>query len=153
VELKYGKSDFEKRHYALVGLTCCYGIELLADNIVECRANMLEVFAAYLKIDEADELYRAAAHVLSQNLIHGDAMTMRDHAGDPILVVEWGYIGKGKFQRRDFRLDRLTGMAAFREEGTLFAGLGRHEIFQPTPDRYPPMTVRELAAQEPELVQ
>jgi transcriptional regulator with XRE-family HTH domain len=148
VELKYDKSDFEKRHYALVGLTCCYGIELLADNIAECRANMLEVFAAYLKLDEADELYRAAAHVLALNLIHGDAMTMRDNAGDPILVVEWGYLGKGKFQRRDFRLDRLTEMAAFREEGTLFAGLGRHEVFQPTPNRYPPMTVRELAAQE-----
>lgn len=150
VEVKYGKSDFEKRHYALVGLTCCYGIELLADNIAECRANMLEVFAAYLKLDEADELYRAAAHVLSLNLIHGDAMTMRDNAGDPILVVEWGYMGKGKFQRRDFRLDKLTGMSAFREEGTLFAGLGRHEIFQPTPDRYAPMTVRELASREPE---
>ena len=148
VELKFGKSDFEKRHHALQALTCCYGIELLADNIAECRANMLEVFAAYLKLDEADELYRAAAHVLSLNLIHGDAMTMRDHTGDPILVVEWGYMGKGKFQRRDFRLDKLTGMSAFREEGTLFAGLGRHEIFQPTPDRYPPMTVRELAAHE-----
>jgi DNA-binding XRE family transcriptional regulator len=145
VELKYGKSDFEKRHYAIVGLTCCYGIELLADNIGECRANMLEVFAAYLKLDEADELYRAATHVLSLNLIHGDAMTMRDDSDDPILVVEWGYMGKGKFQRRDFRLDKLTGMAAFREEGTLFARLGRHEIFQPTPDRYMPMTVRELA--------
>ncbi|WP_263587588.1 N-6 DNA methylase [Sphingopyxis sp. GC21] len=153
VELTYGKSEFEKRHYALVALTCCYGIELLPDNIAECRANMLEVFAAYLKLDEADEHYRAAAHVLSVNLIHGDAMTMLDNAGDPILVVEWGYMGKGKFQRRDFRLDRLTGMSAFREEGTLFAGLGRHEIFQPTPDRYPPMTVREMAAQEPEPVQ
>ena len=152
VELTYGKSDFEKRHYALVALTCCYGIELLPDNIAECRANMLEVFAAYLKLNEADELYRAAAHVLSLNLIHGDAMTMRDNDGDPILVVEWGYLGKGKFQRRDFRLDKLTGMSAFREEGTLFAGLGRHEIFQPTPDRYAPMTVLELAAQEPEPV-
>ena len=152
VELTYGKSEFEKRHYALVALTCCYGIELLPDNIAECRANMLEVFAAYLKLNEADELYRAAAHVLSLNLIHGDAMTMRDNDGDPILVVEWGYLGKGKFQRRDFRLDKLTGMSAFREEGTLFAGLGRHEIFQPTPDRYAPMTVLELAAQEPEPV-
>ena len=150
VEMKYGKSDFEKRHYALVGLTCCYGIELLADNIAECRANMLEVFAGYLNLDEADDLFRAATHVLSLNLIHGDAMTMRDNEGDPILVVEWGYMGKGKFQRRDFRLDKLTGMAAFREEGTLFAGLGRHEIFQPTPDRYAPMTVRDLAAQERE---
>lgn len=152
VEMKYRKSDFEKRHYALVGLACCYGIELLADNIAECRANMLEVFAAYLNLNEAEEFYRAAAHVLSLNLIHGNAMTMRDNNGDPILVVEWGYMGKGKFQRRDFRLDKLTGMSAFREEGTLFAGLGRHEIFQPTPDRYAPMTVRELAAQEPEPV-
>ena len=152
VELTYGKSEFEKRHYGLVALTCCYGIELLPDNIAECRSNMLEVFAAYLKLDEADELYRAAAHVLSLNLIHGDAMTMRDNDGDPILVVEWGYLGKGKFQRRDFRLDKLTGMSAFREEGTLFAGLGRHEIFQPTPDRYAPMTVLELATHEPEPV-
>ena len=152
VEPIYGKSDFEKRHYALVALTCCYGIELLADNITECRANMLDVFAAYSKLDRADELFRAAAHVLSLNLIHGDAMSMRDNAGDPILVVEWGYLGRGKFQRRDFRLDKLAGMSAFREEGTLYAGLGRHEIFQPTPDRYAPMTVRELAAQQPELL-
>src|SRR6202042_788278 len=32
VELKFGKSDFEKRHYALLALMCIYGIELLADN-------------------------------------------------------------------------------------------------------------------------
>src|SRR3954451_1215643 len=95
VELKFGKSDFEKRHYALLALMCAYGIELLADNIAECRANMLEVFADYLDLDEADDLYRAAFHVLSLNLIHGDAMTMRDKDGEPITVVEWGYLGKG----------------------------------------------------------
>ena len=26
----------------------------------------------------------------------------------PITFAEWGYLGKGKFQRRDFRLDTLT---------------------------------------------
>jgi transcriptional regulator with XRE-family HTH domain len=145
VELKYGKSEFEKRHYALLALACLYGIELLADNIAECRANMLEVFAAYLELDEGDELYRAASHVLSLNLIHGDAMTMRGAGGEPITVVEWGYIGRGKFQRRDYRLDVLTGMSGFREEASLFAGLGNHEIFQPA-ETYPPMTLRELAA-------
>jgi hypothetical protein len=145
VEARYGKSDFEKRHYALLALTCCYGIELLSDNIAECRANMLAVFAEYLRLESHDELYRAASHVLSLNLIHGDAMTMKNADGGPILIVEWGYIGKGKFQRRDFRLDVLTGMAIFREERTLFAHLGSHEIFQPT-ESYPPMRVAELAA-------
>lgn len=144
VELKFGKSDFEKRHYALLAVMCAYGIELLPDNIAECRANMLEVFAAYLDLAETDELYRAAFYVLSLNLVHGDAMTMRDTDGAPISVVEWGYLGKGKFQRRDFRLDVLTGMASFSAEGSLFAGLGKHEIFTPT-SSYPPMTVSDLA--------
>jgi transcriptional regulator with XRE-family HTH domain len=149
VEAKYGKSDFEKRHYALLALTCLYGIELLADNIAECRANMLEVFAGYLQLDAADELYRSASHILSHNLIHGDAMTMKEAGGGPITVVEWSYLGKGKFNRRDFRLDVLTGMSKFSEERTLFAHLGKHEIFQPAAS-YPPMTVRDLAARDGE---
>ena len=144
VELKFGKSDFDKRHYALLGLMCAYGVELLADNIAECRANMLDVFADYLNLDETDDLYRAATYVLSQNLIHGDAMTMRDTNDKPIKVVEWGYLGKGKFQRRDFRLDVLTGMSSFSAEGSLFAHLGKHEIFTPT-TAYPPMILRDLA--------
>ena len=144
VEFKFGKSDFEKRHYALSGLMCCYGIELLDDNIAECRANMLEVFADYLGLSEGDDLCRAALFVLSLNLVHGDAMTMRDTNGAPITVVEWGYLGKGKFQRRDFRLDVLTGMASFSAEDSLFSSLGKHEIFTPT-RVYPPMTVIELA--------
>src|SRR5580692_8298410 len=131
VELKFGKSDFEKRHYALLALMCLYGIELLADNIAECRANMLEILSDYLNLDESDDLCRTASYVLSQNLVHGDALTMRTHDGQPIAFAEWGYLGKGKFQRRDFRLEVLTQMSTFSKEGNLFAHLGRHEIFTP----------------------
>ncbi|EQD77280.1 type III restriction system methylase [mine drainage metagenome] len=145
VELKFSKSDFEKRHYALLAVMCTYGIELLPDNIDECRANMLEVFAGYLKIKESDDLYRAASYVLLQNLVHGDAMTMLTSDGQPITFAEWGYLGKGKFQRRDFRLDILTHSSAFSAEDSLFAHLGKHKIF--TPDRtWSPMAVGDLAA-------
>ena len=145
VELKYGKSDFERRHFALFALMCLYGIELLPDNIAECRANLLEIFAAYLNLDQSDDLYRAAFYVLSQNLVHGDALTMRAQGDQPITFAEWGSLGKGRFQRRDFRFDALTQSSAFSEEGSLFAHLGKHEIFTPTKS-YPPMTVSELAA-------
>lgn len=151
VERKYGKSDFERRHYALLGLMCIYGIELLSDNIAECRANMLEIFAEYLNLDEGDELYRAATHVLLENLVHGDALTMRAIDGQPIkdhppiTFAEWGYLGKGKYQRRDFRFDVLTGSSKYSEEGSLFADLGKRDIFRPT-KTYPPMTMAELAA-------
>jgi hypothetical protein len=145
VELKYGKNDFEKRHYAMLGLMCIYGIELLADNIAECRASVLAIFTEYLKLDESDELYLAASYVLSQNLVHGDATKLSSSNGQPISFAEWGYLGKGKFQRRDFRFDYLTLSSAFSEEGSLFAHLGRHELFTPTRS-YLPMTVSDLAA-------
>lgn len=141
VELKYGKSDFERRHFALYALMCIYGIELLADNIAECRANLLEIFTEYLNIELSDELYRAAFCVLSSNLVHGDALKMLSSDGEPITFAEWGYLGRGKFQRRDFRFDILTGMSNHVEQGSLFA---KHEIFTPM-KTYPPMTVRELA--------
>lgn len=161
VELKYGQSDFERQHYALLGLMCIYGIELLADNIAECRARMLTLFADYLNLDAADDLYRAAAYVLSLNIVHGDALTMRICTEPsprtppsppspltqppPITFAEWGYLGKGKFQRRDFRFDVLTGSSAFSAEDSLFAQLGKHEIFTPI-KTYPSMSVRTLAA-------
>jgi len=145
VEFKYGRSKFERRQYALLALMCIYGIELLADNIAECRENVLEILVEYLNLNDSDELYQAASYVLSQNIVHGDALTMRTHDDHPITFAEWGYLGKGKFQRRDFRFDNLAQSAAFSAEGTLFADLGRHEIFTPTKD-YPPMTMDELAA-------
>lgn len=149
VELKYGKSDFERRHYALLALMCVYGIELLPDNIRECRANLLEIFAEYLRLEPSDDFYRAAVCVLSQNLVHGDAMKMLNWDGSPITFAEWGYLWKGRFQRRDFSLKSLTQSSAFSAEGELFAQLGKHEIFTPT-KTYAPMTVGELVAASPE---
>lgn len=151
VEIKYGQSDFERRHYALLGLMCIYGIEILPDNIADCRANLLDIFAEYLNLEASDEQYRAAFYVLSQNLVHGDALTLRAQGNLPITFAEWGYLGKGRFQRRDFRYDSLTQSSAYSAEGSLFAHLGKHEIFTPA-KTYPPMTVGELAALAPEVI-
>ena len=153
VELKFGTSDFERRHYALLALMCTYGIELLEDNIAECRANMLEILADYLKLQDSDELYRAASYVLSQNLVHGDALKMRTNDDQPITFAEWGYLGKGKFQRRDFRFESLTQSSAFGAEDLFFAQRDKHESLTPTNTIYRPMTVSALAALAQEATQ
>lgn len=152
VQRKYAKARFEHDHYAMLGLMCIYGIELLADNIATCRANLLAVFADALQLTPSDVRYRAAWYVLSCNLVHGDALTMRAHGDRPIVFAEWGYLGTGRFQRRDFRYDTLTQSAAYSQAGTLFAHLGKHEIF--TPDTtYPPQTMADLAAHAPEVLE
>jgi len=107
VQAKFGKSDFERRHYALLAMMCTYGIELLADNIAECRANMLDVFAQYLNLVETDELYLAAFYVLSQNLVHGDALTMLTDEGRPIT---WSSI----LMLRNLKSPETYFQAAFR---------------------------------------
>ncbi len=145
VELKYGSSPFERTHYALLGLMCIYGIELLADNIAECRANLLEVFAEAVGLEPEDDAYRAAEHVLAVNLVHGDALTLKTGDGKAITFAEWGYLGKGKYQRRDFRFDSLTQIAALSAEGSLFASVPKHELFSPV-GTYPRMTIGELSS-------
>ncbi len=145
VKARYGKSEFEMRHQALLAVMSIYGIEIQADNAADCRMNLLSLFSAYLGLKNGDELLRAAAVVLEANIVHGDALAMRcidpntGFLALPIEFAEWGYLGRGRYQRRDFRFDALgsrSGMPTAEHD---------HEVFQPVRS-YPQMTVKELAA-------
>lgn len=129
---------------------CIYGIEILPDNITECRANLIEIFSEYLNLSQEDELYHAASYVASQNLVHGDALSMRKFDTGPIVFPEWGYVGKGRFQRRDFQFESLTNSSDFNAEDSLFSDLGREDIFIPT-EIYLPMTIGQIAAIEEQI--
>ena len=142
VQARYGKSDFERRHHALFALMCIYGIELLKDNVEECRESLLAVYAEYLRVNTDDFWAKAATVVLNANILQGDALTLTTTDGKPIEFPEWGYLGSGRFQRRDFRYDSLTQRSSI--EGTLFEMLEEHELFIPT-KTYPQMSVYDIA--------
>ena len=144
VSSRYRSSEFERQHHALLALMSIYGIEILLDNVLECRQRMRQLFVEHLGVADDDYCSRAATAVLEVNIVHGDALTMLTPEGQPITFAEWAYLGKGKFHRRDFRFDTLTQMSSFGGENTLFADLGRHEIFTPTMD-YGALTVKQLA--------
>lgn len=143
VRTKYGKSDFETRHYAILSLMSIYGIELLEDNVEECRSELLSIYAKFLKIDATNVWYKAAAKVIKVNIIQGDALTLLTTDGRQISFPEWGYLGSGKFQRRDFHFHALTLRASIK--GTLFEMFEEEQIFVPV-ETFPPMSVEELAA-------
>jgi hypothetical protein len=145
VKAHYGSSDFEMRHQALLALMSMYGIELLSDNIAECRHSALELFVDAVGVKVGDELYSAAANVIALNIVHGDALLMAtcESNPQPITFAEWAYLGKGRFHRRDFRFDTLTQMSSM-GEGTLFGALSKHEIFIPTRD-HGVLTVSDIA--------
>lgn len=140
VQSQYGKSEFERRHHALFALMCIYGIELLKDNVEECRESLLDIYAEYLRADTDDVWIKAAAVVLNANIIQGDALTLTTTEGKPIEFPEWGYLGAGKFQRRDFRYNILTLRSSIKG---LFDH-GQHNLDEPT-KTYAPMTVEEIS--------
>jgi hypothetical protein len=147
VNARYGRSEFENRHHALLALMSIYGIEIQPDNAMECRTNLLELFAAYVGMKGDRAWIRAATHVVAKNILVGDALAMTTVGdssladGDPLTFAEWGYLGRGKYQRRDFRFDRMSGRSSVRP------GEDHHEVFQPV-TIYPIMTVAQLAAEE-----
>jgi hypothetical protein len=136
VQARYGTVDFERRHQALLALMSMYGIELLADNVAECRGNLMGLFIDYLDLEAEGEWSTAAMNVLRANIVHGDAlaMTTREKKPRAITFPEWAYLGKGMYRRRDFRFDTLMQMSSFGQDDNLFADLGKHEIFTPTRD-------------------
>jgi hypothetical protein len=142
VESKFKKSAFDRNQQALFSLMCIYGIELLPDNVSECRENLLAIFDRYLATNGEGEYHDAAMKVLTSNVIQGDALTLTDSSGEHIVFPEWGYLGMGKFQRRDFRFDVLAQRSSI--EGTLFELFEEEQNFIPV-KTYPPMTVEELA--------
>lgn len=144
VTSRYGSSTFEHQHHALLALMSIYGIELLLDNVHECRERMRQLFIQHLGVEDDNFFSLAATAVLEVNIVHGDALTMLTPGKQPITFAEWSYLGKGKFHRRDFRFDTLTQMSSFGGEDTLFADLGRHEIFTPAKD-HGALTVKQLA--------
>jgi hypothetical protein len=144
---RYGRSDFEKRHYAMLALMSVYGIEVQQDNVAECRANLLAVFSSYMRCKEGDPWLSAAANVLEANIVHGDALTMRafvpgsDVRTTRLRFAEWSYLGRGQFQRRDF----LHAVVATRSLLTM--GDADHASFTPDAE-YGPMTVAQIAGLE-----
>jgi N-6 DNA Methylase len=136
VQLRYGKNDFERRHYALLAVMSIYGIELLPDNVEECRQNLLNIYVEFLDSGLNDPWTLASESVLSINIMHGDALRMKTvgPVDEPITFSEWTYLGKGLFNRREFRFDTMTTISSFGKEDTLFAEMGKHEIFTPMKD-------------------
>lgn len=145
-QARYGKNEFERNHYALLGLMCIYGIELLEDNAQICRDNLHAIFTEFLGPNADATWSRAVERVLAINIVQADALTMKLPSGEAITFAEWGYLGKGRFQRRDFLYGDLAKRSAFGED-TLFGNMEIADIFTPTTS-FPVMSVADIAALE-----
>jgi hypothetical protein len=111
VKSKYKKSQHEWERYSVVALSSCYGVDILEDNCIECRARLFDFFkkeyAELYRKTTRQEVLNVVGFILSKNIVCGDALTLKQTNGDPIVFAEWNAINGTKMKRRDFTLANL----------------------------------------------
>lgn len=137
VETRYSKSQIEYERYSVISIASIYGIDILEDNIARCKVRLFDIFNT-----KYEELYGNAAkaeckktvkYILSRNMIHGDALSLKT-IGDkpePIVFSEWSAVNGSMIKRRDFTFHGLLDYAAVKEL-PLFSDLG-DDVFIPEP--------------------
>jgi hypothetical protein len=162
VEKRYGKSQLDFERNAVLAVSSMYGIDILPDNVRDCRRRLFETFDAHYK-----RLFKAAGKnscreavrfILERNIIWGDALTLNTVGAKPVHIVfsEWSPVNGSMLKRRDFTFSELLrhegamqaplfpGLES-EEQLPLFSDVGEH-VFIPTPVReYAPVHFLEIA--------
>lgn len=140
VDRRYRRSQIEHERYTLLAVSSLYGIDLLEDNVVECRRRLVSIVEKHYNNLFNEEFLRAVRFILECNIIHGDALSLQT-AGDeprPIVFSEWSLVNASMVKRRDFEFHELLSFAGTKGE-PLFSDLGE-EAFFPEPVKEYPLT-------------
>jgi hypothetical protein len=150
VETRYGKSQLEFERYAILAVSSVYGIDILEDNVHQCRQRLFGIFDLnYLRLfkgHSSDDCRESVRYILERNIIHGDALSLKT-VGDnpkPIVFSEWSPVNGSMLKRRDFTFHGLLAHEAIKAM-PLFSDLGA-DVFIPMPEKeYPPTHFLKVA--------
>jgi SAM-dependent methyltransferase len=149
VTTRYAKSQLEWERYAVLAVSSLYGIDILADNIAACRERLFTVFSTQysnlFKQAIKPECQASVRFILSKNMLHGDALTLKtvEPPVDAIVFAEWSAVNGSFIKRRDFVYADLVDKASHRDM-PLFSDL-EEEAYIPEPIKdYPLVHFLEL---------
>jgi len=170
VKSLYGKNPDDYERYAVLAVTSIYGVDILEDNVEECRDRMFDIFdkeyAANCKDNANDDTRKAVRHILRHNILCGDALNMvetvdgkpkltPDGEQVPLEFAEWSLVNSCLLKRRDFSLTQLLNANEKNLQLDLFGEVGRYELDPTTKERlplpvrqFPPIYYRRLGDNE-----
>ena len=123
VAKRYKRHQDEYERNAITAIAGLYGVELLDDNVAKARERLFEIVerkyrTLYGKKAKEDFL-KSARYVIERNIVQGDALTLKDKHGRPIVFSEWSPVNTVKIKRQDFRFLELAEFDP--RQPTLFA--------------------------------
>ncbi|MDO9578840.1 MAG: hypothetical protein Q7J16_13235 [Candidatus Cloacimonadales bacterium] len=146
VKNRYAKNQLEFERYAVLAVSSIYGIDILQDNVQECRKRLFGIFDwKYTELfpkTTKNECISSVKFILEKNIIWGDAIEMKTEGENPqpIVFSEWSLFNN-MIKRRDFSMKAMINsympeqMELF-PEPDLFADFNEEE-FIPEPINEP----------------
>ena len=137
VDKRYKSAQTEWEFYAVIAISSSYGIDILIDNVVECRERLLGIFNERYQQNYGGkcnlDCLRAAEFILKHNILWGDALSLKtpEAKPKPIVFSEWSPATGNMIKRRDFTMANLLESQPINEPN-LFSDLG-DKAFLPTP--------------------
>ncbi len=137
VDSRYRNHRVEWERYAVLAVTSIYGIDILPDNVSECRERLFNIFSGHyssLFSNECrHECLRSVRFILERNILWGDALTLKtpELSPKPIVFSEWSPVNGNMLKRRDYTMANLLESQPL-EGDHLFSDLG-DRAFLPNP--------------------
>jgi hypothetical protein len=144
VEAKYGKHQIDFERYAVLAISSIYGIDILADNVSDCRKRLFDIFNdcynRLFKENCKQECLNSVEYILGKNIVWGDALSLKrvNEEKNPIVFSEWSSVNGSMIKRRDFTFHGLIQHEGMKEL-PLFSDLGE-DVFIPEPVKEYPLT-------------
>lgn len=113
VRTKYRRVQLDYERNGVIAISSLYGVDILEDNILECRNRLLDLFDAEYKkvfgLTCKQECHESAQYILSQNILWGDSLTLKTVCDSPTPLVfpEWSPVNSRMIKRRDFEFGEL----------------------------------------------
>lgn len=130
VKDRYSKSQLEYERYAVIAASSIYGIDILEDNVLECRERLFSIFSSeYLDLYSSsykDECLDTVKFLLKKNIIFGDALDFKNpETKKPIIFSEWSAVNGSMIKRRDYMLkflvEKTYQLKLFNDQGSTTA--------------------------------
>ena len=126
VKTRYAKSQIEYERYAVLTVSSIYGIDILQDNVEECRNRLFEIFnthySSLYKDNCKNECRNSIKYLLGRNIQFGDALDFTNpETKKPIIFSEWSAVNGSMLKRRDymfkFLVEETHQFTLFNDEG------------------------------------
>lgn len=116
VEKKYRKSQLEYERNVLITIGSIYGVDIMEDNVEECRERLYKIFeAAYMSLYKkkaSTAICLSAKAILKRNIVWGNALDLKTADPDnpePIIFSEWSRpFNDSRIKRHDYDFEEVV---------------------------------------------